>query len=152
MISNPLNDHAQSLVARSTKGCLEIHNGVQKCQRVKPLRQRHKSVLHPHDVPTEPWQIISINLIGELPESNGYNGICVFVDRFTKQIHVIPTNMTIASEGMAKMYKDQIFQLHGIPTMIIHDRGPQFDSHFMKDWYKLLQIEGNFYNGLSPPD
>ena len=109
--------------------------GCEKCQRVKPLRQKPKSVLHPHDVPSEPWQIISVDLIGELPESHGCNGICVFVDRFTKQIHAIPTNMTITSEGMAKMYKDQIFRLHGIPTKIIHDRGPQFDSHFMKDLY-----------------
>ena len=95
--------------------------GCKKCQRVKPLRQKPKSVLHPHDVPSEPWQIISVDLIGELPESNGYNGICVFVDRFTKQIHVIPTNMTITSEGMAKMYKGQIFRLHGIPNKIVHD-------------------------------
>ena len=116
--------------------------GCEKCQRVKPLRQKPKSVLHPHDVPSEPWQIISVDLIGELPESNGYNGICVFVDRFTKQIHAIPTNMTITSEGMAKMYKDQIFRLHGIPTKIIHD--PQLNSHFMKDMYRLLNIEGNF--------
>ena len=87
--------------------------------RVKPLTQKPKSVLHPHDVPMEPRQVISIDLIGELPESNGYNGICVFIDCFTKQIHVIPTNMTITSEGMANMYKDQIFRLHVIPTKII---------------------------------
>ena len=81
----------------------------EKCQRAKPIRQKHQSVLHPHNIPSEPWQVITVDLIGELPESQGYNGICVFVDKFTKQIHAIPTNMTIMSEGMARMYKDQVF-------------------------------------------
>ena len=93
-----------------------------------------------------------MDLIGELPESQGYNGICVFVDEFTKQIHAIPTNMTITSEGMAKMYKDQVFRFHGIPQKIIHDRGPQFDSQFMKNLYRLLGIEGNFSTAYHPPN
>ena len=118
--------------------------GCEKCQRAKPIRQKLQSVLHPHDVPSEPWQVITVDLIGELPESQGYNGICVFVDKFTKQIHTIPTNMTVTSEGMAKLYKDQVFRFHGIPQKIIHDQGPQFDLHFMKDLYRLLGIEGNF--------
>ena len=124
--------------------------GCEKYQRAKPIRQKPQSVLHPHDVPSEPWQDITVDLIGELPESQGYNGICVFVDKFTKQIHAIPTNMTITSEGMAKMYKDQVFRFHGIPQKIIHDRGPQFDSHFMKDLYRLLGIEGNFSTAYHP--
>ena len=65
------------------------------------------------------------------------------VDRFTKQIHVLPTNTTITSEGMARLYRDHVFKLHGIPQKIIHDWGPQFNSHFMKDLYKLLNIERN---------
>ena len=44
---------------------------------------------------------------------------------------------------MAKVYRDHVFRLHGIPRKIIHDRGPQFESRFMKDFYKLVGIEGN---------
>ena len=44
---------------------------------------------------------------------------------------------------MAKLYRDQVFRLHGIPRKIIHDRGPQFASKFMTKLYKLLGIEGN---------
>lgn len=126
--------------------------GREKCQRVQPLRQEPKSILYPHDVPSEPWQVISIDLIGELPESNGYNGICVFVDCFAKQIHAVPTNMMITSESMVRMCKDHVFRIHGILilTKIIHDRGPQFDSHFTKDLYELLNIEGNFSMAYHP--
>ena len=91
--------------------------------------------LHPHDVPSEHWQVISVDLIGELPESHGYNAICVVVDNFTKQIHVLPINTTITSEGMARLWHDHVFKLH--------DTDPQFDLCFMKDLHRLLNIKGN---------
>ena len=65
------------------------------------------------------------------------------VDHFTKQIHVLPINTIITLEGMTRLYRNHVFKLHGIPQKIIHDRGPQFDSQFMKDLYRLLNIEGN---------
>ena len=86
---------------------------------------------------------MSVDLISELPESQGYNAICVFVDHFTKQIHVILTHTTVTSQGMAKLYRDYVFKFHGIPRKLIHDRGLQFESKFMKELYKLLSIETN---------
>ena len=44
---------------------------------------------------------------------------------------------------MAKIFRDEIFKLHGIPKKVISDRGPQFVSSFMKELYSQLQIEGN---------
>ena len=84
-----------------------------------------------------------MDLIGELPESNGFNAICIVVDRFTKQIHAIPTTTKITAEGMAKLYRDHVFKLHGLPNKIIHDRGTQFEAKMMKELYKLLDIQGN---------
>ena len=83
--------------------------------------------LHPHAVPEAPWEEVTVDFIGELPESNGYNAICVVVDRFSKQIHAIPTTTKITAEGTAKIYRDHIFRLHGLLKKIIHDRGVQFD-------------------------
>ena len=44
---------------------------------------------------------------------------------------------------MARLYRDHVFRLHGLPKKIVHNRGPQFDASFMKELYKLLHIEGN---------
>ncbi|KAL5525001.1 hypothetical protein ACEPAF_8870 [Sanghuangporus sanghuang] len=44
---------------------------------------------------------------------------------------------------MARIYRDHVFRLHGLPRKIIHDRGVQFDAKMMKELYKLLHIEGN---------
>ena len=67
--------------------------------------------------------------------SQGFNTIYIIVDHFSKQIHTIPTNTELISEGMAKIYQDNVFKLHGIPQKVISDWGPQFESWFMKDLY-----------------
>ena len=90
-----------------------------------------------------PWEIISVNLIGPLPESHGKNAIMVIVDRFSKMIRLFPTTTEITSQGVAKIFRDEVFKLHGIPHKVISDRGPQFVSSFMKELYSQLQIEGN---------
>ena len=58
--------------------------------------------------------------------------------------------MSLTSEGMAKMYHDKIFPLHGLPQKITHDRGPQFHSRYMKEIYKLIGIEGNYTTAYHP--
>lgn len=45
------------------------------------------------------------------------------------------------SEGMARIYRDKIFPIHGLPHKFVHDRGPQYHSRFMKELYRLLGIE-----------
>lgn len=117
--------------------------GCEKCQRTKSRRQLSHAPLHPYDAPPHPWHTISVDLIGELPESQGYNGICIIVNRFSKQIHAIPTSMTCNALGMAKIFRDNVFRLHGIPRKIISDRGPQFVSRFSTELYRLLGIEAN---------
>ena len=117
--------------------------GCDTCQRTKAHRSKPKAPLNPNEVPSAPWEVVSVDLIGELPESEGHNAICVFVDRFSKQIHAVPTSVEVTALGMARLYRDHVFRHHGIPRKFIHDRGPQFESNFMRELYKLLGIEGN---------
>ena len=79
--------------------------------------------MHSHDTPARPWQVISVNLIGELPESKEYNTICVIVNQFSKQIHALPTTTKVTAEGIAVLYKDQVFRLYRLLKKIIHNRG-----------------------------
>ena len=78
-----------------------------------------------------------------MPESKGYNTICVIVDWFSKQIHALPTTTKVTAEGMAVLYRDQVFKLYELLKKIIHDRGPHFNAKFMRELYKVLHIEGN---------
>ena len=45
-----------------------------------------------------------MDLITGLPDSQGYDAIMVVVDRFTKMIHALPTNGTVSSEGVARLF------------------------------------------------
>jgi hypothetical protein len=87
------------------------------------------------------WQIISLDLITGLPESQGYNSILVVIDRLSKLLHAIPTNDTLSSEGLARLFRDYVWKHHGLPEQVISDRGPQFVSGFLKELYNVLGIQ-----------
>ena len=44
----------------------------------------------------------------------------------------------ISLEGIAKIYRNNIWKLHGIPRKVLSDRGPQFASKSMKELTKTL--------------
>ena len=48
------------------------------------------------------------------------------------------TTTNISLEGIAKIYKDDIWKLHGIPRKILSNRGLQFASKFMEEFTKVL--------------
>jgi len=97
-----------------------------------------------------PWQEISIDIIGPLPKSNGMDAIVVIVDRFTKMVWLKATTMNISLEEIAKIYRDDIWKLHGISRKILSDRGLQFTSKFIKEFTKALKIKRQLLMAYHP--
>jgi transposase InsO family protein len=114
-------------------------SGCDTCQRYKPARHP-RSILQPHEVPDGPWQTIGVDLITGLPQVAGYDAIVVYIDHYSKQVHVIPTTSNVDAEGVADIHYREIFRLHGVPTKIVSDRGPQFAARLMKALYNKLGI------------
>ena len=83
--------------------------------------QRKAGELHPLEIPKGPWQDISIDVIGPLPSSNRMDAIVVIVDRFTKMIRLKATTTNISLEGIAKVYRDEIWKIHGVSKTILSD-------------------------------
>ena len=102
-----------------------------------------KMPLNPNIVPDALWEIILVDLIGLLPKSKGKNAIMIVVDQFSKMIQLFLVSTEIISQGMAKIFRNEIFKLHDIPKKVISDQGPQSVLSFMKALYSQLQIEGN---------
>jgi len=48
------------------------------------------------------------------------------------------TMTNISSEGIAKIYRDEIWKLHGISRKILNNRRLQFVSKFMEEFTKAL--------------
>jgi len=56
-------------------------------------------------------------------------------------IRLMATMTSISSSEVARIYRDDIWKIHGIPKKIISDRGPQFASTFMEEPCKALGIK-----------
>jgi len=54
------------------------------------------------EVPHQPWDIISLDLVGPLSISREYDGIIVVIDRFSKIAQYISIMMNITSKEVAK--------------------------------------------------
>jgi len=65
-------------------------------------------------------------------------------------IHLKATMMNVSSEEIAKIYKDDIWKLHGIPRKILSDRGPQFASKFMEEFTKTLGTKRQLSTAYHP--
>lgn len=120
------------------------------CQWNKANRQKRSAPLYPNEIPSTPWEIMSMDLIGPLPESQGHDAILVLVDHFSKTMHAVPTSITLTSEGVSQILRDHIFRLYGLPRKIISDRGTNFMSKFIEDLYQKLGIQANRSTAYHP--
>src|SRR5258708_32242166 len=75
--------------------------GCDACNRMKTFPMQKVGKLIPNKVPDQCWQVISIDMMGELLDSKGYNAALMVVDCLSKQIHAIPTVTSLDSTGVA---------------------------------------------------
>ena len=119
-------------------------------QQMKNCPQQPFGPLVPNKVPNRPWKIISTDLITQLSESNGYNAMCVIVDRLTKRAHFIPINNQFSSKDIAQLLYDKVYPLHRLPLQIISDRGVQYSAELFQEWCKILGIESTMSTAYYP--
>jgi len=65
------------------------------------------------------------DFITKLPLAQEYDSILVVVDQLTKMVYFIPTTEKTLVEGLARLFRDNVWKLHRLPESIILDRGPQ---------------------------
>jgi hypothetical protein len=65
-------------------------------------------------------------------------------------IHAIPTTEETSAVGLAALFRDNIWKLHGLPESIISDRGPQFVAGITKELNTMLGIEGKLSTAYHP--
>uniref|UniRef100_A0AAV1T4K4 Integrase catalytic domain-containing protein n=1 Tax=Peronospora matthiolae TaxID=2874970 RepID=A0AAV1T4K4_9STRA len=65
-------------------------------------------------------------------------GILVFVDRFSKMVHLIAVPESITAQGRARVFIDTNLRLHGLPHELVSDRDPRFTAEFWQFVFRLL--------------
>ena len=74
------------------------------CQKAKPRRHAPVGMLQSILIPSQPFEVVSMDFIPELPESKGYDNILVIVDTLTKYTLFILTTTTITKKGTAELF------------------------------------------------
>jgi len=97
--------------------------GCDSCQRNKNRTEQPVGKLMPNLIPEKPWTYISADFITKLPIAQEYDSILVVVDRLTKMVHFIPTTEKTLAEGLARLFRDNVWKLHRLPESIVSDRG-----------------------------
>jgi hypothetical protein len=91
-------------------------------------------LLQPLPIPQEPFEVVIMDFITGLPESEWkghiYNAILVMVCLLTKYIIYEPYNLIIDIEGLAKLLFDSLVQFFTMPKHVISDQGSLFTSKF----------------------
>jgi len=134
-------------VTREVKRYVE---GCDSCQRNKNRTEQPAGKLMPNSIPEKPWTHISADFITKLPIAQGYNSILVVVDRLTKMVHFISTTEKTSAEGLARLFRDNVWKLHRLPESIISDRGPQFTVGLMRELNRILGIESKLSTASYP--
>lgn len=121
------------------------------CGRNTIWRDTKKGLLKPMPIPERIWGEISIDFITDLPPSgrDEATNCMVITDRLTKGVELEGMD-DISSEAAAKRLFERHYPIHGIPTAITSDRGPQFVSDLWKHFCKLLKIEQRLSTGYHP--
>jgi len=74
----------------------------------------------------------------------------VVVDRLTKMVHFILTIEKTLAEGLARLFRDNVWKLHGLPESTISDKGPQFIAGLIKKLNKILGIKSKLSTAFYP--
>ena len=133
-------------IAQYIKGCAN-------CQQNKNLTHRTRVppfpiLPHPSALP---FKTVAMDLITQLPKSDGSDAILTIVDQgCTRAAVFLPCSTTITGEGVARLYLENIYQWFGLPERVISDRDPRFTSHFAKALCKKLQIRQNISSAFHP--
>ena len=97
--------------------------------------------LRPNQIPERPWQHISVDFITKLPMSKDHGSILVVCDRFSKMSHFVVIIEKMMAEGLVRLFRNNVWKLHGLLESVISDRGLQFAAGLTKELNKMLGIE-----------
>jgi hypothetical protein len=135
-------------IAQYVKGCA-------KCQQGKNLTKRTKVPLYQIPTPTDtlPFQIVAMDLITQLPISNGYDAILMIVDhRCTRAAVFLPCKTTITGQEVAKLYYNNIYRWFGLPNKVISDRDPPIHVPLRKSPHPATGDQTKRVLSIPPPN
>lgn len=125
--------------------CTEIKRFCQSCvicQRSKATNINTTTPLKTQKKIAEyPWQFITMDYVGPLPVSGKGRNTCLLVitDVFSKFVLIQPFRQAKA-ESLVPFIENMVFQLFGVPEVVLSDNGTQFISKLFQDLLKKYNV------------
>ena len=66
-------------------------------------------LLKPLEIPSRKWAHITMDLVTDSPESNGFTAIVVFIDKLTKMVHLARCKKEVTTMECAQIFIDNVF-------------------------------------------
>ena len=105
----------------------DIRKYVEGCNLYQRMKNRTEEVagkLKLSEVLEKPWTHLMVDFITKLLVVAGKDAILVVCDRLSKMTHFVATTEGTLAEGLARLFRDNIWKLHGLPESMVLDRGP----------------------------
>ena len=127
---------------------------VSKCLTYQQVQAEHQvlsGLLNLIPIQQWKWDNITRDFVFCFPlTQRKHDSVWVIVDRLTKPTHFLPVRLDYSMDQLAKLYVNEIFQLHGIQLSIVYDRDPRFTSRFWKELQSALGTRLNFSTIFHP--
>ena len=107
-------------------------------------------LLYPLEIPSRRWAHVTSDLVTDLPESNGFTAIIVFIDKLMKMVHLVGCKKEVTAMEYDQIFVDNIFRLHNLPEFIISDRDPCLIGKFWRSLFGLLGMDLWFSTAFHP--
>ena len=93
---------------------------------------------------------MTVDFITKLPVVAEKNAILVVCDRLSKITHFVAITEGTSVEGLARLLRDNVWKLYGLPESIVSDRGPQFAVELTKELNRMLGIKTKLLTAFYP--
>ena len=120
------------------------------CQRIKNRIEAPAEKLMTNEVPEKTWTYLTVDFITKLLLVVEKNVILVVCDRLSKIAHFVATIEGTLAEGLARLFRNNMWKLYGLPESVISDRGLQFIAELTKELNKMLGIETTLLIAFHP--
>ena len=121
-------------VGRYVEGC-------DLCQKMKNRMEELAGKLKLSEVPEKSWMHLTVDFIMKLPVVAEKDVILVVCNKLSKMTHFVAITEGTLAKGLARLFQDNVWKLHGLPESIVSDRGLQFTAELTKELNKMLGIE-----------
>ncbi|RLV90787.1 Calcium-channel protein CCH1 [Spathaspora sp. JA1] len=117
----------------------------QTCARAKPLNQKLGKLQLP-PLPSGRWRSVALDVVSGFPDcftgaQQIVNAVLVLVDRFSSRVHLYAIHTTADTQEIINIFKQCYFPLHGVPELIVTDRGSIFSSSSFTKFLNKFNIE-----------